>query len=132
MFGAGSFWYGLLAVLLLFVSNYLAARVLAVLVLRLTSRKYGSMLMLLAVICLGMLPTLVMPVIRKNPAALAALKRVWQSTPPAAAGVAMTHVDFSALQALGLLALWMAALAVLLTVAGTLAAKGSGSAKAPR
>jgi hypothetical protein len=44
------------------------------------------------------------------------MKHMWQSTPPAAAGVAMTRLDFSALQALGLVALWTAALAVFLTV----------------
>jgi hypothetical protein len=114
LFGAGNFWSGLAAVLLLFVCNYIASRVLALLVQRLTSQKFGPILMLVLVICLGLLPTMLQPVFHKHPEILEALKRIWQMTPPAAAGVAMTHVDFSALQALGLIALWTAALLALL------------------
>jgi len=116
LFGAGAFWSGLLAVLLLFVCNYIAARVLGMLVQRLTSRKFGSMLMLLLVICVGMLPALLQPVFKKNPGIWEGAKRVWQITPPAAAGVAMTHLDLAALQALGVIALWTAALLALLVV----------------
>jgi hypothetical protein len=114
LFGAGGFWYGFAAVLLLFVCNYIAARVLALLVQRLTSQKFGSMIMLAMVICFGMVPALLQPVFKKNPVIFETLKRIWQTTPPAAAGVAMTHLDFSALQALGLIALWTAALLALL------------------
>jgi len=114
LFGAGGFWYGLTAVLLLFLCNYVAARVLALLVQRLTSQRFGSMIMLLLVISLGVVPSLLQPVFRKNPAIVQTLKRIWQMTPPAAAGVAMTHLDFSALPALGLIALWTAALLALL------------------
>jgi hypothetical protein len=114
LFGAGGFWYGLVAVLLLFVCNYIAARVLAMLVQRLTSKKFGSMIMLGAVVCLGFVPSLLLPVLEKNPALRAGVKQIWRSTPPAAAGVAMTHLDFSALQALGVIVLWTAALVALL------------------
>jgi ABC-type multidrug transport system fused ATPase/permease subunit len=116
LFGAGSFWFGLLAVLLLFVCNYIAARVLGTLVQRLTSQKFGAMMMLVLVICVGMLPALLQPVLKKHPAILEGVKQVWQTTPPAAAGVAMTHLDVSGLQALGVVALWMAALAALLAL----------------
>jgi hypothetical protein len=114
LFGAGGFWYGLAAVLLLFVCNYVAARVLAILVQRLTSQKFGSMIMLALVICVGMVPALLQPVLRKNPAIWASVKQIWQTTPPALAGVAMTHLDLSALQALGAIAVWTVALAALL------------------
>src|ERR1017187_652621 len=114
LFGAGGFWYGLVAVLLLFVCNYIAARVLAMLVQRLTARKFGSMIMLGAVVCLGMVPAMLQPLFKKNPALVDSLKRIWQTTPPAAAGVAMTHMDLFALQALGVIALWTAALVALL------------------
>ena len=100
LFGAGGFWYGLVAVVLLFGCNYIAARVLAMLVQRLTSKRFGSMIMLAAVVCVGMVPALLEPVLKKNPALVVALKRIWQTTPPAAAGIAMTHMDLSALQAL--------------------------------
>lgn len=114
LFGAGGFWYGFLAVLLLFVCNYIAARVLAVLVQRLTSRRFGSMIMLVMVICLGFLPSLLAPALKKNPALLAGLAGIWRATPPAAAGVAMTHLDVVALQSLGVIVLWTTALAALL------------------
>ena len=114
LFGAGGLAYGLTAVVLLFVCNYVAARVLALLVQRLTSQKFGSMIMLALVICVGMLPATLQPVFRKNPALGEGLKRIWQATPPAAAGVAMTRTDFSALQALGVIAVWTAGLLVLL------------------
>jgi hypothetical protein len=114
LFGAGGFGYGVLAVLLLFVCNYIAARVLAMLVQRLTSRKFGSMIMLAAVICVGMVPSMLQPVLQKNPAAVAGLKQIWRATPPAAAGVAMTRVDAAALEALGVIALWTVALVALL------------------
>lgn len=114
LFGAGGFWYGLVAVLLLFACNYIAARVLAMLVQRLTSRKFGSMIMLVLVICVGMLPALLEPVVKKYPALFTGLKQIWWTTPPAAAGVAMTHLDFSALRALGLIVVWTVALIVLL------------------
>jgi hypothetical protein len=110
LFGAGGFWYGLLAVLLLFVCNYIAARVLAMLVQRLTSQKFGSMIMLALVICIGMVPALLQPVLKKNPAVFAGLKQIWWNTPPAAAGVAMTHMDASAPRALALIAVWTVAL----------------------
>jgi hypothetical protein len=116
LFGAGGFWYGLVAVLLLFVCNYVAARVLAMLLQRLTSKKFGSMMMLGAVVCLGFVPALLLPVLQKNPALRAGVMQIWRSTPPAAAGVAMTHLDFSALQALGVIVLWTAALMALLVV----------------
>jgi hypothetical protein len=114
LFGAGGFWFGLVAVLLLFVCNYVAARVLGMLVQRLASQKFGAMIMLALVICIGMLPSLLQPVLKKYPAIWQGLKGVWQTTPPAAAGVAMTHLDIGALQALGVIALWTAALFALL------------------
>jgi len=116
LFGAGAFWYGLLAVLLLFVCNYIAARVLGMLVQRLTSQKFGSMLMLALVICVGMLPAMLQPVFKKYPAIWEGVMGIWQITPPAAAGVAMTHLDFSALQALGAIVLWTAALLAILVM----------------
>ena len=114
LFGAGGFWYGLMAVLLLFACNYIAARVLAMLVQRLTSQRFGSMIMLVLVMCVGMVPALLQPVLKKNPALFTGLKQIWWTTPPAAAGVAMTHLDFSALRALGLIVVWTVALIVLL------------------
>ena len=116
LFGVGGFWLGLVAVVLLFVCNYIAARALGILVQRLTSRKFGSMMMLVLVICVGMLPSLLQPVFHKNPALWQGIKQIWATTPPAAAGVAMTHLDMAGLQALGVVALWTAALFALLVI----------------
>ena len=65
--GAGSFWLGLIAALLLFCSNYVAARVLGMLVDRLMMKKGGSAIMLVCIMMLGLLPATLGPVIRKNP-----------------------------------------------------------------
>jgi hypothetical protein len=113
-FGAGSFWFGLAAVLLLFLCNYVAAQVLAILVHRLTSQKFGSMIMLVLVIGLGMLPAILQPVFKKYPGIWAAMEQIWRVTPPAAAGIAMTHSDISALQALGSILLSTAVLLAIL------------------
>src|SRR5208282_3048088 len=74
----------------------------------------GSMIMLASVMFLGFLPALLQPLLHKNPALAHAVKQIWWTTPPAAAGVAMTHMDFSAVRALGAIVLWTAALAFVL------------------
>jgi len=116
LFGAGSFWLGLIAALLLFCSNYVAARVLGMLVDRLMMKRGGSAIMLVCIMLLGILPSMLGPVIRKNPRILDAVTRLWQSTPPAGAAVAMTQSNLAALSGLGLILLWMAALLALLVV----------------
>jgi hypothetical protein len=114
LFGAGSFWYGLAAVLLLFTCNYIAARVVAMLILRLTSKRFGSTVLLGLLISVGIMPTLLQPVLMKNAALVESLKQTWQATPPAAAVAAMTHVDLAALRGLGLIVVWTVALAAIL------------------
>lgn len=116
LFGAGSFWFGLAAVLLLFCSNYVAARVLGMLVDRLMMKKGGSAIMLVCMMLLGFLPATLGPVIRRHPRILDAVARLWQSTPPAGAAVAMTQSNLAALSGLGLILLWMAALLAVLVV----------------
>jgi hypothetical protein len=120
---AGVYWYGagwlgcgLAAVLLLFACNYIGARVLAILVDRLTSRKFGSAVLLGGVILTGMAPAMLLPVLQKNPALLTRLLRIWERTPPAAAAVAMIRPGLSALTALGVILLWTAGLLALLVV----------------
>jgi hypothetical protein len=115
-FGAGSLGIGLLTVVLLFLCNYIAARVLAILVQRLTSQKFGSMIMLLLVISLGMLPAMLQPILRKNPAIAASFEQIWRHTPPALAGIAMTDASGAGMQALGTVLLWTVALLVLLVM----------------
>ena len=104
LFGAGGFWYGLPAVLLLFVCNYIA---------RPRAGHAGAAAHQQEVRfhdhagrgdCLGFVPAMLEPVLQKNPALVSRLKPAWWTTPPAAAGVAMTHTDLSALLALGVIA----------------------------
>jgi hypothetical protein len=107
LFGAGSFWLGLIAVLLLFVCNYAAARLLGALVERLMAKKGGSAILLVIVISLGVLPSLLQPLVHKNSPLLETIAQLWRATPAAAAGVAMTHMDMSGLSSLGVIFLWI-------------------------
>ena len=116
LFGAGSFWLGLTAALLLFCSNYVAARVLGMLVDRLMMKRGGSAIMLVGIMLLGLLPATLGPVIRRNPRIQDIALRLWQSTPPAGAAVAMTQSNLAAVSGLGLILLWMAALLAVLVV----------------
>jgi hypothetical protein len=116
LYGVGSLLYGLAAVLLLFLCNYIAARILAILVQRLTSQKFGSMVMLGLVITLGLAPAMLQPVLQKYPAIWAAMQQIWRTTPPAAAAVAMMQADSSALQALLTVLVWTAAVSALLVM----------------
>jgi hypothetical protein len=116
LFGVGSFWLGMLAAILLFISNYVAARVFAMLVDRLMLKKGGSALMLVCIMMLGLLPAAIEPVVRKNPHLLGFVGRCWRSTPPASAALAMTHADMPALIAVGRILVWLAALVAALVL----------------
>ena len=104
---AGSFWLGLVAVLLLFVSNYLLARVVALLMERLMQRKFGAVVLLMAIACLGFLPAILRPVLKGHREAIALLLHVLSYTPPFAAAATMTHTDLAALSGLLLQVWWL-------------------------
>jgi hypothetical protein len=108
--GAGSLWAGVLAVLLLYVSNYLMARVLAQVVERLVSRKGGATLLLAFICGLGMLPAAVVPLLKKNPHAFTALAPLLSYSPPAAAAAAMVQPGFAAFSGFAVLGGWIAGL----------------------
>ena len=55
--GAGSFWFGFIAVLLLFVANYLLARVVGLFMDQLMQRKGGAPILLLLIMSLSFLPS---------------------------------------------------------------------------
>jgi hypothetical protein len=116
VYGTGSFWMGLIAVLLLFISNYLFARVLGQLVERLVSKKGGSTLLLGLIICVGMLPAAIGPQLKKGSHALRPIIEVLRYTPPAAAAQSMTHAALPALGGLAILAGWILGLAAALAV----------------
>ncbi len=114
IFGAGSFWLGLIAVLLLFLSNYLFARVVAQLVERLVAIKFGSTILLGLIVSMGLLPSLIGPKLAKHSASLRPLLEVLRYSPPAAAAQSMTHWDVRGMGGWAVLVLWIAALVAVL------------------
>jgi hypothetical protein len=108
---AASFWLGLIAVLLLLVSNYLLARVVALLLERLMQRKFGAAVLLGFFVCVGFLPAMLEPVLRGHRGTIAALLHVLAYTPPFAAAATMTRTDLAAFSGLLLQVWWLLGLA---------------------
>ena len=111
---AASFWLGLIAVLLLLGSNYLLARVVAMLVERLMQRKAGAAVLLAAIACVGFLPAILQPALRGHRGVGAAFLHVLSYTPPFAAAATMTRTDLAALSGLLLQVCWLLGLAAAL------------------
>jgi hypothetical protein len=109
--GAGSFWLGLIAVLLLLVSNYLLARVVTLLLERLMQRQLGAAVLLGAIACVAFLPAILRPVLKSHRGAIVALSHVLGYTPPFAAAATMTRTGLAAFSGLLLQAWWLAGLA---------------------
>ncbi len=112
--GPGSILLGVIAVLLLFLSNYLLAQVVALLVERLVRRKGGSAILMAGVMCLGLMPALAAPSLKKHPHLLAPLLRVLQFTPPYGAASAMVRPGAYAFHGLAVIVVWLLALAAFL------------------
>jgi hypothetical protein len=87
--GAGNFGLGLIAVLLLFVCNYLFARVIAVLIDRMMQGRGGSALLLVLVLLLALAPSILIQVFQKHPEWGAVALRGLSYTPPFGAAAAM-------------------------------------------
>jgi len=111
---AASLAMGLLAIALLFLSNYLLARVLALIVERVASKRGGSSILLASVICLCMLPAAVSPILAKNVHALDPLWRALSGTPPAAAAAAIVRSGWQSAWSLAVVLLWIFGLAAAL------------------
>ena len=116
----------LAAVLLLFISNYLLARVVSGAIERLVSMKSGSALLMVLVMCLALLPGTLIPVISKDPNALRTLIGVLRWTPPFGAAAAMTRSGTAALTGLAVICAWLIGLAVILGYLENLAPRSSG------
>jgi hypothetical protein len=112
--GVGSFWLGFIATLMLFVCNYLAARVLALIVDRVMQRKSGSFILLAVILTLSMGPSLLMPWLQKNAAIVSAMLGVLRYTPPFGAAAAMVRTDAGAMLGLGNICCWTLGLAAAL------------------
>ena len=113
LFGVGSFWLGLLAVLMLFICNYLFARVISLLIQRLVRRKGGSTILLAGIMLLGFLPGLMQGMKKSHPA-IQGLAQAFSYTPPAGAAAAMTRTGLSAFSGLGTVVWWMVGLIAIL------------------
>jgi hypothetical protein len=114
------------AVLLLFVSNYLLARVISQAIERLVSMKAGSALLMVLVMCLALLPGIVVPMVAKNGKALQSLIGVLRWTPPFGAAAAMTHSGTAAFAGLGVICVWLIGLALILGYLESLPPRSSG------
>jgi hypothetical protein len=95
------------AALLLFVTNYLAARIVALLVERVVVQKSGSFVLMTGILALSVLPAAIAPVMKKNPHAFDPVLPFLGITPPFCAASAMTRGDTAMLYGLGLLAVWV-------------------------
>ncbi len=112
--GAGSFWFGLIAVLLLFAANYLLARVVGLFIDQMMQRKGGAPVLLMLIMSLAFLPSVATPLMKKNPAILPAVVQRLQYTPPFGAAAAMIHPDAAGVYGLAIIVAWIAGLAALL------------------
>ena len=107
--GNTSLGIGLLAVVLLLASNYALARAAGMFIDRLAETKMGSAAMLLLVMGVSMLPSVLEPVLRRNPALLERVLAVLRFTPPFAAADAITASGPRAYSGLLLVLGWFAA-----------------------
>ena len=114
LFGAAGFWLGLIAVVLLLVSNYLVARVLALVVERLMQRKSGPALLMLFIMSFAILPSVIAPKLSHSKGALAAIKQTLGYTPGFGAAAAMAGSGARTFSGLALLAVWVVAAAAVL------------------
>ncbi len=112
--GAGSFWLGAVAVVLLLIANYLLARVFATLIEWLSRVKGGTAILFLMLMGVCLLPGILIPRLEKAHGAKAAMLAVLHYTPPFAAAALMTNAHSDLLRQFGLMAGWAAALLVLL------------------
>ena len=112
--GAGSFWFGLVAVLLLFAANYLLARVVGLFIDQMMKRKGGPLVLMGLIMTLAFLPSVVAPLIQKNPAMVAEVVRRLHYTPPFGAAAAMIHPGLAGAYGLATIVAWILGLAALL------------------
>jgi hypothetical protein len=112
--GAASLVAGLAAVLLLFICNYLAARLIEALIDRLTKRNSGSIVLMAAVMLLSLSGAIVPPLIKDHPALGPALLRILEYSPPFGAAAAMTGSGLSVLYGFAIELCWLLGLAAAL------------------
>lgn len=125
--GPGSFWMGALGVLLLWIADYLLARVLATLIEWLSHVKGGTAILFVMLMSVCLLPGLVIPRLAKAHGAKQTLLAALRYSPPFAAAGLMVNAG-RLLDHLGLLAGWIAALLTALVVIEKQAARPRSAA----
>ena len=110
VFGSAPLGISVLAALLLLASNYALARTAGMFIDRLAETQMGSAAILLLILCVGMLPSVLAPMMRRNPALLERTLAVLRFTPPFAAADAMTAPGAQSYYGLLLTAIWLVAL----------------------
>lgn len=112
--GAASFWLGLFAVLLLFLCNYLFARVFGAFIDRLMERKGGSAVVLVVIIAFSFGAGQIPLYLKHHPGATASLLHVLAYTPPLGAAAGMVAGGARAAWGFGIILWWMVGLAAAL------------------
>lgn len=108
--GVASLSAGLIAVLLLLASNYLAARVIEAVVDRLTKRDAGSAVLMVGVIVLSFSGVIIQMLIKRFPGFGPAALKALAYTAPFGAGAAMIQSGMAALNGFAVEILWVAGL----------------------
>jgi hypothetical protein len=116
LFGAASFFLGMLAALMLLACNYLAARAVGMTMERIMQMKGGSLILPFAFMLLCLLPGTIMPLLIKSKGARASGLRILSFTPGFSAGSLMTRTDAAALGGFAALACWVLAFAAVLVL----------------
>jgi hypothetical protein len=129
VFGAGSFWLGTVAVLLLLITNYLLARVFATLIEWLAHVRGGTMILFLMLMCICLLPSVLIPRLANAHGAKESVLAALHYTPPFAAAALMVNAG-ALLDHFGLLAAWIVGLLVMLAAIEKQAARPRSAAAA--
>lgn len=131
VFGAGGFWLGAVAVLLLLITDYLVARVLATLIEWLARVRGGTAILFLMLLSVCILPGLLIPRLAKAHGAKQAILAGMRYSPPFAAAALLAKADAGRmLQDFGLLAAWIAGMLVVLAAIERQAARPRSAAAA--
>lgn len=111
LLGPGNLLLGTVAVLLLFVCNYFAARLVGLALDRIMRKKAGSVLLPIVFMLFCFLPGMAMPMLKKQPAAGGVILRILSFTPSFGAGSLMVRTDAHAFYGFALIVCWLLGLA---------------------
>lgn len=109
--GVGSFGISLMAAVLLFISNYLAARVVGVFVERLMQHKIGSLVLVALIFGMSVGAGQIPVMMKHDPAAAAQIISVLRFTPPFGAAAAITGGSSQAGFGVAIIVIWLVVLA---------------------